>query len=344
MKINSSKFAQTAPRAAGSVKVFFFCGPDEAGAHGAAARIVELLPDAGERVEIEGSELKRDPVRLSDETRSTSLFGDKRHIIVRANGEEAHDALKILTDGSEAELADGWPVIVIASSATDKSRSAKLLEKRDDALVVMFYPPDLRSVTAEVRRLADGAGLRMGAELAQRIAASVALDTRMAAAEVQKLALYLDADSHAPRSVSAEDIDAIGAETEDDGMMPLVDAVISGDVARLPHELARFRQHGLNPVGTVLVMERRVAQLTQIAARIRPGENVAKAVENDPRIFFKERAAISRQLQQWHGPKLARLSDRLIVLHRALLADSQAAPLLFAAGCTEMARAAGARR
>jgi DNA polymerase III subunit delta len=344
LKINSGKFAQTAPRAAGSVKVFFFCGPDEAGAHGAAARIVELLPDAGERVEIEGSELKRDPVRLSDETRSTSLFGDKRHIIVRANGEEAHDALKILTDASEAELADGWPVIVIASSATDKSRSAKLLEKRDDALVVMFYPPDLRSVTAEVRRLADGAGLRMGAELAQRIAASVALDTRMAAAEVQKLALYLDADSHAPRSVSAEDIDAIGAETEDDGMMPLVDAVISGDVARLPHELARFRQHGLNPVGTVLAMERRVAQLTQIAARIRPGENVAKAVENDPRIFFKERAAISRQLQQWHGPKLARLSDRLIALHRALLADSQAAPLLFAAGCTEIARAAGARR
>ncbi|ARU16787.1 DNA polymerase III subunit delta [Croceicoccus marinus] len=344
MKINNGKFAQTAPRAVGSAKVFFFCGPDEAGAHGAAARIVELLPDPGERVDIEGSELKRDPVRLSDETRSTSLFGDRRHIIVRAQGEEAHDALKILTDAPEAEVAQGWPVIVIASGATDKSRSAKLLEKRDDALVVMFYPPDLRSVTAEVRRLADGAGLRMGAELAQRIAASVALDTRMAAAEVHKLALYLDADSHAPRSVTAEHIDAIGAETEDDGMMPLVDAVISGDVARLPHELARFRQHGLNPVGTVLAMERRVAQLAQIAARIRPGENIAKAVENDPRIFFKERAAIARQMQQWHGPKLARLSDRLIALHRALLADSQAAPLLFAAGCTEIARAAGARR
>ncbi len=344
MKINNSKFAQTAPRAAGSAKVFFFCGPDEAGAHGAAARIVELLPDPGERVDIEGSELKRDPVRLCDETRSTSLFGDRRHIIVRAQGEEAHDALKILTDAPEAEVAQGWPVIVIANGATDKSRSAKLLERRDDALVAMFYPPDLRSVTAEVRRLADGAGLRMGAELAQRIAASVALDTRMAAAEVQKLALYLDADSHAPRSVTAEDIDAIGAETDDDGVMPLVDAVISGDVARLPHELSRFRQHGLNPVGTVLAMERRVAQLTQIAARIRPGENIAKAVENDPRIFFKERAAIARQMQQWHGPRLARLSDRLIALHRALLADSQAAPLLFAAGCTEIARAADARR
>ena len=344
MKINSGKFAQTAPRAAASVKVFFFCGPDEAGAHGAAARIVELLPEAGERVEIEGSELRRDPVRLSDETRSTSLFGDRRHIIVRAQGEEAHDALKILTDAPATEVAQGWPVIVIASGATDKSRSAKLLEKRDDALVVMFYPPDLRSVTAEVRRLADAAGLRMGAELAQRIAASVALDTRMAAAEVHKLALYLDADSHAPRNVSAEDVDAIGAETEDDGMMPLVDAVISGDVGRLPHELARFRQHGLNPVGTVLAMERRVAQLAQIAARIRPGENVVKAVENDPRIFFKERSAIARQLQQWQGPRLARLSDRLMTLHRALLADSQAAPLLFAAGCAEIARAAAARR
>ncbi|GGD71609.1 DNA polymerase III subunit delta [Croceicoccus mobilis] len=344
MKITNSKFAQTAPRAAQSVKIFFFCGPDEAGAHGAAAKIIEMLPDAGEKVEIEGSELKRDPVRLSDETRSTSLFGDKRHIVVRANGEEAHDALKILTDAPEAEIAEGWPVLIIATSATDKSRTSKLLEKRDDALVVMFYAPDLRSVTGEVRRLADAAGLRMGAELAQRIAASVALDTRMAASEVQKLALYLDADSHAPRSVSAEDLDAIAAETEDDSMQALVDAVLSGDAVKLPHELARFRQQNMNPVGTVLAMERRVAQLAQIAARITPGEDIGNAVSNDPRIFFRDRPAIARQLSQWHGPRLARLAEKLMNLHRALLADSQAAPLLFAAGCTEIARAAAARR
>lgn len=346
MKATGRNFAQVAAGAARKARIFFFCGPDEAGAHAAAARIVDLLDDPGEKVEIDGADLKRDPVHLADETRSTSLFGDRRHIIVRANGEEALEALKILTGSDAAEIAEGWPVLVVASGATDKSRSAKLLEKRDDALVAMFYPPDLSSVTAEVRRLADAAGLRMGADLAQRIAASVGLDTRMAASEVTKLALYLDADPQAPRSVSAEDLDAIAAETEDDSMMPLVDAVLSGDAARLPDELARFRQIGLNPVGTLLAMERRVAQLAQLAARLGQRGDVAAFVKGEVaarRLFFRDEQAIARQLQCWRGPRLSRLGERLVDLHRAMMADSHGAPLVFAAGCTDIARAARAR-
>lgn len=346
MKATQKNFAQLAAGTARHAKIFFFCGPDEAGAHAAAARVIAMLADPGEKVEIDGGDLKRDPVRLADETRSTSLFGDRRHIVVRANGEEAHDALKILTDASESDIAQGWPVLIIASGATDKSRTAKLLEKRDDALVAMFYPPDLGSVTAEVRRLADAAGVRMGSDLAQRIAGSVGLDTRMAASEVQKLALYLDADAQAPRNATAADLDAIGAETEDDGMMPLVDAVLSGDGAKLPGELVRFRQMGLNPVGTVLAMERRVAQLAQIAARMRGQGDIAGFVNAEVqarRIFFKEQGAITRQLQCWRGARLARLGERLIELHRALIFDSQSAPLIFAAGCTGIARAAQGR-
>jgi DNA polymerase-3 subunit delta len=343
VKAKGSNFGQMAARTADRARIFFFCGPDEAGAHAGAARIVALMRDPGERVEISGAELKRDPVRLSDETRSTSLFGDSRHIFVRANGEDALDALKILIDEDAADIAKGWPVLIVANGATDKSRSAKLLEKRDDALVAMFYPPDLRSVTTEVRQCADAAGLRMGADLAQRIAASVNLDTRMAASEVAKLALYLDAAPEAPRSVSSEDIDAIGASCEDDNMMPLVDAVLSGDARRLPDELARFRQMEMNPVGTVLAMERRVAQLAELSARMGARGDVASFVEQEKaahRIFFRDQAAIADQLSRWRGMRLARLATRLIDLHRALLADSQNAPLRFVAECTEIARAA----
>lgn len=346
MKATQRNFAQIAAGAARNARIFFFCGPDEAGAHAALARVVAQLPEPGEKVEIDGGELKRDPVRLADETRSTSLFGDRRHIVVRANGDEAHDALKILTDATAADIAAGWPVLVVASGATDKSRSAKLLEKRNDAIVAMFYPPDLASVAAEVRRLADAAGVRIGSDLAQRIAGAVGLDVRMAASEVAKLALYLDADAQAPRSATAADLDAIAAETEDDGMNALVDAVLSGDRARVPGELARFRQMGMNPVGTVLAMERRVAQLAQIAGRMGGAGDIAGFVNAEVqarRIFFKEQAAITRQLQCWAGPRLGQLTRRLIDLHRALLADSQAAPLLFAAECTKIARASQRR-
>ena len=150
MKATQHNFGGAASRAARECSVFFFCGPDEGGASAAANRIISLLDDPGERIELSGADLRKDPVRLGDEARSTSLFGDTRHLFVRASGDEAHDAVKILLDGVDQGQGGICPVLIVATSATDKARTAKLLEKRSDALVAMFWPPDLGSVSASV--------------------------------------------------------------------------------------------------------------------------------------------------------------------------------------------------
>ncbi len=301
-----------------------------------------MLEDPGERIELSGGDLRRDPVRLGDEARSTSLFGDKRHIYVRASGDEAHDAVEILLSGE----AEACPVLIMASGASDKSRTAKLLAGRPDALVAMFYPPDLRSVTEAVRNMADGAGVRLGGDLAERIARAASLDTRIAQSEVTKLALYLDAGPEAPRTADAAAWEAIGARTEDDGFMALVNAVLSGESGKLAGELRRMRELGLNPVGLLLAFERRVAQLAQIAARIGPRGDVAAVLKAEVaarRIFWKDERDITVQIRRWRGKRLARLVDRLVELHRALLTNSQNAELLLAQGLADIARAAAQR-
>ena len=210
MKASQKDFRGIAANAARQARVFFFCGPDEAGTTDAANHIAALLPEPGERVELSGADLRKDPVRLGDEARSTSLFGDARHIWVRAAGDEAHDAVENLLSGE----GEACPVLIVASSATDKSRTAKLLANRPDALVAMFYLPDLRSVTGSVRDMADAAGVRLGGDLAERIARAAALDTRLAQSEVTKLALYLDASPAAPRNADLAALEAIGASTQ----------------------------------------------------------------------------------------------------------------------------------
>ena len=107
--------------------------------------------------DLAGADLRADPARLGDEARSSSLFGDKRHIWCRVAGDEAHEAIKILLETGDMGAGEACPVIVVATGATDKSRTAKLLEKRKDAVVAMFYPPDLRSVTQTVRAMGDAA-------------------------------------------------------------------------------------------------------------------------------------------------------------------------------------------
>lgn len=338
MKATQRDFASAARRAAQQCRVFFFCGPDEAGAAAAADRIVQLLDDPGERVEMSGAMLRKDPILLGDEARSGSLFGDARHIYVRANGDEALDAIGNLLVGQ----GEACPVLIVATSATDKSRTAKLLEKRDDALVAMFWPPDLASVTASVRTMADAAGLRLNGDIAERIARAAGLDVRLAQSEVDKLALYLDASPAAPRNADAAALEAIGAATEEDGFMPLVNAVLAGETRKIPAELHRLRALSLNPVGVLLAVERRAAQLARLAAQLgsRPLNQLDKSAKARLGIFWKDERDLAAQLRHWRGEELDRLVTKLVALHRALLANSQSADLLLSQGLAEIARRA----
>jgi DNA polymerase-3 subunit delta len=346
MKATQKDFASLASRAAGDARVFFFCGPDEAGANDAAARIIGLLPEPGERIEFSGAELRKDPVRLGDEARSTSLFGGTRHIWVRAAGDDAHDAVANLIDSDVPTC----PVLIVATGASDKSRTAKLLAPRPDALVAMFHTPDLASVITSVRNQAGAAGLRMGSELAERIARGAGLDTRIVRSEIEKLALYCDAAPESPRTVTVDDLDAIGASTSDDDFGPIVDAVLGGRRERLSDELARMRTMQISGVGLLLALERRATQLAGLASRLSPGENVARFIDNEAnarRVFWRDKAVLSEQLRNWNGVRLARLGQRLLALHQAMLANSADAEMFLAqelATITRLARVDTARR
>lgn len=348
MKATQRDFVSIAQRAAREARISFFCGPDEAGAAAAAKQLAAMFPDPGERVDLAGSDLRADPVRLGDEARSVSLFGGTRHIVVQASGDEAHDAVRVYLEVIDAGEAGGaCPVLIVASAATDKSRTAKLLENRPDGLVAMFYPPDLRTISEEVRRMADAAGLKLSGDLAERIARGSGLDIRLAQSEVTKLALYLDASPQAPRAADEQALEAIGATTEEDGFMPLVNAVLSGELNRLAGELRRLRELSLNPVGVALALERRAAQLAQLAARLGPARDIDQLLESEQkarRIFFRDRRDLAKQLRQWNGRKLERLVRRLTALHQSLLANSQASELLLAQELSDIARYAAARR
>jgi DNA polymerase-3 subunit delta len=338
LKAGAKTFAGTVERALHEIRVFYFCGADEAGAGDAAARVTDRLGDA-ELIEFTGAELKRDPARLADEARSTSLFGDKRVIRVTMAGDEAHDAIA----GLIGDTVPGWPVLVLASGATDKSRVAKLLIDRDDALVTIFYPPDLRSVAEAVRNSGDAAGLRLSGAMAEQVAQAAGLDTRVARSEIEKLALYLDASPEAPKTVAAKDLAAIGTQAGDDSMAPIVNATLAGSAERLKHELPRLASGDVNPVGLLLAFERRAVQLAQLAARLGPGGNVNAFLEQEAaakRIFFKDKPDLMLQLHKWRGQRLERLLRRLAALHRAMLTDSVGAQLRLQQALAEIARAA----
>ena len=107
-----------------------------------------------------------------------------------------------------------------------------------------------------------------------------------------------------------------------------------------------MKELGLNPVGLLLAIERRAAQLAHIGAKLGPRgslDNLGRGEKAQLGIFWKEEREIRQQLVQWPAKKLDRLIPRLVALHRALLANSQAAELMLAADLAEIARFAAKR-
>lgn len=344
MKATQRDFATVAQRAAGACAIWFFCGPDEAGASLACSRVIADLAEAGERVDISGGELKADPVRLVDEARSTSLFGGARHIVAQVTGEEALKAVEAFCEMADlGEMQHACPVFIVAAGATDKSRTAKLLVDRKDSLVAMFHAPDINDVKREIRAMLDAAGLRTSGDLIDRLAHAANMDLRIARSEVEKLALYCDASPQAPKSATLEAFEEICAKTAEDDLPPIVNAVLGGDLRRVPAELQRIRELGLNPVAIALALERRAAQLAGLSARMGPREDVPRFLERQG-VFFKERRVIEEQLRRWPSHKLDRLVSRLTELHRALIGNSQTAELRLTQSLTQIARFAASNR
>jgi DNA polymerase-3 subunit delta len=309
MKATQRDFASVAPRAVKQAHVFFLCGTDDASVQDAAHRIAGLLPDPGERVEFSGAELKRDPVRLGDEARSTSLFGDARHIWVRCSGDEAHDAVEILIGGDVPPC----PVIIQAANASDNRARPSCWR----SATTRWWRCSIRpTCLGEHERAHAGRcrGVTIDGELAQRIAQAVRLDTRLAASEIAKMALFLDAAPEAPKRASAEVFARIGASSEEDGFTTLVNSVLAGDAAAVPAELRRMGDKGLNAVGLLLAFERRVAQLVQLAARLGNRRDVRALLDeekNARRVMWKDVPDLAVQLQKWRGDDLEKLARRM---------------------------------
>ena len=85
----------------------------------------------------------------------------------------------------------------------------------------------------------------------------------------------------------------------------------------------------------------------QLSGKLDSRGDVAALIEAEKaarRIFWKDAGEIAEELSCWRGPRIARLVEKLMNLHRALLTNSQDGEVLLAQGLAEVARAASRGR
>jgi DNA polymerase-3 subunit delta len=163
-------------------------------------------------------------------------------------------------------------------------------------------------------------GLKISPPVAARIAEAADNDQAIVGQELQKLALYIDASPHAPKELTDNAIDDVGAFTAEGDFQRLADLALAGEIAELTEELVRLPAGGNEGIPVVRSLQRRILMLAPARARVERGERVDAVMASLGRaLFWKDKSAVQKMLGKWSADDLAVVSDRAARLERALM-------------------------
>ncbi len=323
-----------------TTRLFLLYGPDEAGSMALARRVGGALGADAERISFTGSELKGDPAKLADEAASISMFGDARWLLVTPAGDETLDAVTALL----AAPAAGNPVVIVAGALRATSKLLKAALAAPNALVFASYPPDARDFARLAGELARARGLVLDADDARRLVDACASNRAILEQELDKLALYLDAEPGRSVPVERDAMAAIQAAADEGDAGQLIDHVFSGDPRAAAAELGRLRSEGTEGIVLLRAALRRGLLLAKLRAEVEQGKRASEVIANQGKaLFWKEKDAVERQLGRWDAAILSRCLTRLQEAERAVKRSAGIGPLAAETELLAIARQASRR-
>jgi DNA polymerase III subunit delta len=307
MKAVKASLARAIERPDPAIRFYLFYGPDEAGSRALAMQLLKGLGDA-EKFIVLGQSVKADPAALADEAGAMALFGGKRAIWVEPAGDEIAEGVAALLEAPASESA----VIALAGPLRKTSALLKLAEANPAALAHCSYVPEGRDMERVVTELARDVGLRIMPDLAQRIAGAANNNQAIAAQELAKFALYLEADPATPRDLDHETVDLLGADSAEADLIRLGDLALAGRMSELLDELGRLPHGGTEAIPVLRALQRRLLMMAPLRARVEQGESIDGVMASMGKaLFWKDKPLIQRLLSAWSAERLAEAAARV---------------------------------
>jgi DNA polymerase-3 subunit delta len=342
VKIDAARAAGFARAWPADVRLLLLHGPDESASRDIAGQIAAGQAAAGAGVvELIGATLKDDPQALVAAVTSLSMFGDRELLRLDGLDDDGLAAVEALLAGPP-----GHPVLAVAGSLKKGSKLLALAEKDPAIAACINYEASLRDAPRLLADMATPFGLRLDREVAEGLFESAAGDRMVMRRELEKFALYKDANPESPQRLTLEDLAALGVESGDAELFAPIGAITTGNVAEVGELVGRL------PDGTAIPLlrglERRFALLAALRAEVDAGSTPVAVVEAAGRaIFFREKPMIIKALTLWTQSALAAAMGDVLAAERAVkasggLADLGVHELLL--GFTRRAAAAAARR
>lgn len=310
------------------VHLYLLAGPDEATVERTAAHLIGLAGSDAERVDLASTAFREDPSALDTAATSPSLFAGKRivRLSIAAGGDDALEAVAALLERDDIYA----PVVALAPAMTTRAKLLSLADGSRHARAAVCYQPKRHELVAAAIDTAASLALKLGNAQAQTLVDLVDGDQLLVARELEKIALYLDADATRPRQVTDDALRALGAASHDEDIGTFVNVVLSGKAAQIGPQLAQMRYLGVAEIRLIRSLSMRVQMLARLRPQLDRGQSPQAVTENRANgVFFKDKDAVAQQLRIWNAPRIARVNQRLIDCEVALKTPGTPGDVLF---------------
>jgi len=314
VKATKATIGRSVDQPADAIRFYLFHGQDESQSRGLAIRLLEAL--GASKCVVAGGAVKSDPASLVDEAGALSLFGGKRLIWIEPATKDVEEGIAALLDAPAVEN----PVVAIAGALPKTSPLLKMAEASPQAIAFASYVPEGQDAERMVIDVGRRFGLKVSPPVAARLAEACGNDQAIAAQELQKFALYIDASPQTPKALDESAIDDVGADNAEGDFLRLADLALAGEISELSEELARMPAGGSEAIPVVRSLQRRLMMLAPARARVERGERVDAVMTSLGRsLFWKDKSTVQRMLSKWSAEDLATISDRAGKLERSLI-------------------------
>jgi DNA polymerase-3 subunit delta len=266
-------------------------------------------------------QLLQDPQALATAVSERSMFGDR--VLVRVDGvdDRAAAALRLMLDGPA-----GNPLLLVANRLKATGALLSLLASDAQTLAIELKSLNAGQLLDAVKDMASALDMRCDRQAAQLLVDATGGERSLLRRELEKLALYLDANAAHPPALTAEDVAAVAAGTDFFDHAALATAAVAGRSSEVVTRLAQM------PSGEGVVALRflaaRLATLAELCARVEAGLSPVAAVDGHrPPVFFKEKPAIVEAVKRWSSRRVAAALRAVLAAEIALKSSGGLADL-----------------
>ena len=293
--------------------VLLFYGPDRGLVTRRSTRLVARFagspPDPFRFGELDADRLAAEPDLLLEEAQALAFGGGQRVLRVRDVDDRAVRAVRALLELPEPAAI----VLLEAGELGPGSSLRRLVERASNAAACPCYREEGRELARSLERLLAEHGLTVEPDALAWLAAHLGADAGATCNEVEKLALYKDAQGDS--RVRLEDVEAVVAEGGSLGFDALLSALLAGDVGAALRHLDRLFAAGQSAVGLLRQLARSFERLLRLRAEVESGADPQTVVARArPPVFFRQRPLYLRALRSRSSRDLL---ETLTLLRRA---------------------------